>query len=305
MTVSELYSHVAQLGFEDALENEDRFYFAANRALLQANTIRPATKALVINHTPLENLIKVPSFAPISITDEITFEAEGAKSFYFEADGEGKVYVEKYDELQKVWTTILERKFASRKKFVAYSGFIKNGDRYVDGRIRLRFTGEEFIYSVRNVALYKYLYSDDKADIPVFEAYTRYDMSQLTNDFIGFAEPPVLEGEENTYLNQGYEIESGRVLLLPYDMPGAYKVIYKRRPRNLENFGSAATDETVLDLDEELSHALPNLVAAYIWAEDEPSLAEYYLSLWRERAAEIKGSTKNTSPAVYKSCNGW
>ena len=35
MTVSQLYNSVAQLGFEDSLEEDDRFIFAANRALLQ------------------------------------------------------------------------------------------------------------------------------------------------------------------------------------------------------------------------------------------------------------------------------
>ena len=54
MTVSQLYNSVAQLGFEDSLEEDDRFIFAANRALLQVNAIRPVTSAYVINHKPME-----------------------------------------------------------------------------------------------------------------------------------------------------------------------------------------------------------------------------------------------------------
>ena len=301
MTVGELYSQVSQLGFEDALEHDDRFYFAANRALLQVNSLRPATKSLLINHHPLKNMVKSASFKPISRVSEITFEAVGAKAYYFEADGNGIVHVERYEDGQ--WLIVSIRELNS-KGFVPYKDFIKVGPDFVSGKVRLRFGGE-FIYSLRNIALYESLYSGNVADIPSYEAYSRYDMREYANDFIGFAESPVFADGENLHLNQDYDIESTSVLLLPYDKEGAYKVIYKRRPNEIKNVGNASEDSAIIDLDDELSYALPNLVAAYIWAEDEPSLAEYYLTLYRERAAEIVATTKNASPVIYKSCNGW
>lgn len=304
MTISELYSQVAQLGFEDALENEDRFYFAVNRALLQANTVRPATTSLIVDHNPLKNLISKSSFNPIARVDDITFEAENAKAYYFEADGIGMLYVEKYNKESNTWSILSAKQLTARKNFVAYSDFIKDLNGFVSGRVRLRFSGE-YIYSVRNVALYRYLYSDDKADIPAYEPYTRYDFKTLVDDFLGFADPPFLESEELVQLNQDYRVEGESILLLPYNNAGVYKVMYKRRPKSIVNIGAAATDETVIDLDPELSHALSNLVAAYIWAEDEPSLAEYYLSLYRERVAEIRATTKNVAPIIYRNSNGW
>lgn len=303
MTVGELYSQVSQLGFEDALEHDDRFYYAANRALLQVNTLRPATKSLLINHSPIKNMIKSSSFKPISRVTDVTFEAVGAKAYSFEADGIGILYVERYDESAKAWL-ILSMLTLESKGFSLYKNFIKDGETFVTDRVRLRFAGE-FIYSIRNVAMYEHLYSNNKEDIPSYDSFKRYDMTKYTDDFIGFAEPPVYVDGENLHLNQDYDIESASILLLPYDKEGAYKVIYKRRPKEIKNIGSAATDTAEIDLDEELSYALPNLVAAYIWAEDEPSLAEYYLSLYRERAAEIIASTKNAAPVIYKSCNGW
>lgn len=303
MTIGELYSQVSQLGFEDALEHDDRFYYAANRALLQVNTLRPAIKSLIINHSPIANMIKSSSFKPISRVNEMTFEAAGAKAYSFETDGTGILYVERYDEIEKKWLVLSMRTLES-SGFALYKDFIKDGDKFVTDLVRLRFAGE-FVYSIRNVALYGHLYSNKQDDIPSFEAFTRYDMTKYTDDFIGFAETPVFADGENLHLNQDYDIESANILLLPYDKEGAYKVIYKRRPKEIKNIGSAATDTAVIDLDEELSYALPNLVAAYIWAEDEPNLAEYYLSLYRERASEILASTKNAAPVIYKSCNGW
>ena len=304
MTVGELYNQVSQLGFEDALENNDRFYFAANRAILQVNTLRPAVKALAIDHRPLPNEIKGSSFAPIERVSDLIFEADSAKAFYCEADGVGILYIETFDENAGAWRLLAVKQLSAKKKFTSYSGFIKEGGEFVASKIRLRFSGE-FIYSVRNVALYKYLYSDEENDIPSYEAFTRYDMRQLTDDFLGFAEPPIVDNANQTRLNQGYEIEGGYILLLPHDNAGVYKVMYKRRPHEIINNGEATVDETIIDLDEELSHMLPNLVASYIWAEDEPSLAEYYLSLYRERAAEIRATAKNPAPARYTSVNGW
>ena len=85
MNVAELYLQTAQLGFETTLEDSDRFYFAANRALLQVCKVRPAIRHCLIIHKPLANLIRQDTFSPIEKIEDITYEAEGAKAYYFEA----------------------------------------------------------------------------------------------------------------------------------------------------------------------------------------------------------------------------
>ena len=46
MKISELYESVAKLGFEDSLEDIPAFFYAANRAVLQVNALRPLTSIL-------------------------------------------------------------------------------------------------------------------------------------------------------------------------------------------------------------------------------------------------------------------
>jgi len=72
MTISELYKQVAQLGFEDSLEDDDRFYYAANRALLQVNKIRPAISRYLINHKPLENQVAESTFESLEKEEDLT-----------------------------------------------------------------------------------------------------------------------------------------------------------------------------------------------------------------------------------------
>ena len=75
MNVAELYKQTAQLGFEDSLDDSDRFYYAANRALLQVCKIRPAVGYYLINHKPLENLVVNATFSPVEKIDDLIYEA--------------------------------------------------------------------------------------------------------------------------------------------------------------------------------------------------------------------------------------
>lgn len=301
MTVAELYKQVAQLGFEDSLEDDDRFYFAANRALLQVNEIRPAISYYLINHKPLKNLLSDSLFSPVEKDDELLYSAEGAKSYYFEADGNGVVYVEKYTD--DGWVIIDSVQLESAHAFIAYRGFIKEAGEFVGGLVRLRFSGE-YVYTVKNVAMYDKLYSEDEADIPAYEPFTRYDISKLTDDFLALCCPPIKEAEGNAIINQGYGVEGNSVILLPYNQSGVFKVLYKRRPAPIVNNGEM-DDKTEIDLDVELCALLPVLIAAYVWIDDEPQKSEYYKYLYSERAAEIERKGKDTSPVIIKSSNGW
>ena len=306
MRVSELYNQVSQLGFETHLEDDDRFYYAVNRAIMQMSTIRPAIGTYIINHKPMVNLVKANTFSPIERSDDLIYGGADAKAFYFEADGDGIVYVQLLDEdpQNSEWLTVGAVELSSKRRFVPYRGFIKKDGEFVSGQIRLVFSGE-FLYSVKNVALYANLYSQYEEDIPAYEPFTRYDIDAIVPDFLSLESPPITEDEINEKLNDKYDIEGGKVILLPYSERGCYKVQYRRRPKELELSGSASDDKTVIDLDEELCTLLPLLVASFVWLEDEPSMANYYRSLYDNRAADIERRIKALSPVKYRISNGW
>lgn len=303
MTVSELYESVAQLGFETALEDNGRFFYAANRAILQVTAIRPTVAVFRIYHKPLPNVLG-ETFTPKDKEDDLIFEGENVRSYYFEADGKGIAYVEVYDG--SAWVMVSAVEFSADRSFSSFRGFIRRDGAFVSGRVRLRFSGEYF-YSVRSVALYRQIYSDRMDDIPAFEPYTRYDIGALVPDFLALHTSPIkVEGDgDHTRLNQNYDVENDRVILLPYNAKGVYQILYKRTPTELAYTDDPVEDGTLIDLDEDLCALLPMLVAAYVWADDEPEKAEYYMSLYRERAADIERRHKNTAPVKIKSVNGW
>ncbi len=302
MTVSELYNSVAQLGFEDSLEDDDRFFFAANRALLQVNALRPATGVYALHHDPMPNKLRENTFEPVKKYGELCFEACGVKAFYFEADGIGEMIAERWNG--EKWETVNSRILNSYRTFKSYFGSIPDGEKFISDLARLRFVGD-YLYSVKNVAMYEHLLSDRDEDIPAYEPHTRYDMRVLVPDFLAFEKPTVRRASDGEYLYDGYSIENGGTVLLPYEQRGLYDILYQRRPKKLEYEEEAAKDETKIDLDEDLCALLPVLIASYIWVDDEPEKAAYYLDLYRERAAFVESRKRDPIPASVRSVNGW
>lgn len=305
MTIKELYDSVAQLGFETSLEDNDRFYLAVNRAIIQINRLRPKTKVYELSHFPIDNLLGNDKGEPVSNDDEaLIFVADGAKAYYFECNGNGTLIIEKNiagDE----WAVIgSETLMSADGSFTKYRGFIKDGSEFYTGTVRLRFAGE-YILWVKNVAMYDKLRSGKVTDIPDFSEYVAYDFASLANDFASFVRPPIADAGQNKgfVLDSDYFVSGDATLLIPASVKGSYSVRYNKKIASINQDENAET--TNIDLDDDLCAILPNLVAAYIWVDDEPTKAEYYLSLYREQAAEIYATAKKLEPVVYRNRNGW
>ena len=302
MTVAELYAQTAQLGFEGALESDERFYFAANRALLQVNDLRPQRRSLLLNHRPLPNATEGACIYAQDKVDELIFEASDPKGFYFECDGIGTALIKWQGP--SGWEQIGAVELQCDGGFCAYRGLIKRGDEFVNGRVRLIFKGE-YLYSVRLVGLYPFLTGPDVEKIPAPTAFLHYDLSTLANDFLSLAPLPFLENDEGERITDGYSVENGRILLLSRELRGCFKVHYLRRPAPLIDKGNALNDQIVIELDDDLAALLPELIASYVWAEDEAELAQYYLNLYRARAAEIAIKGESTAPLRVIRKSGW
>lgn len=296
MTVSELYSQVASLGFESSLESNDIFYNAAARALLEVNRVRPRTASVLIDHVAPENLTE-DAFSPRYVKGELEFVGISPRCAYFEANGDGRVFFETVDDGRVFYERELKR---GDSGFTEYRVILEK----TDGPVRMRFVGD-YVYSVRNVAMYADLWGPGEDDVPRRAVYTSYDMKSIAENFLELNTPPIAETEEYVNPAGDYRVEEGSRLLLPYNKPGVYKVIYKKLPRAIGAEEAPVDSGELIDLDEDVAALLPPLIAAYVYAEDEPSLSEYYLSLYRQSAAEIRALARSSSVVRVKNTNGW
>lgn len=308
MKIKELYNSVAMLGFETSLEYPAAFKYAANRAVLQVNSIRPVARSFIIDHRPLTNYINGATFEPIDMVgNELILSAPCGKSYAFEARGIGSYTVEKYsgfseEKNEEIWELVDDGKIDSPKEYKLFRNFIRLQNAFKDGAVKVTFKSESgYMISVRCAAIYDDVISNDIEDIPLYEPYTKYNIPRLTGDFLTFSHPPVVAHTRET---AKYFIENNCCVLLPYDARGLYTVEYNKKPSQIDS-SDPSIDASDIEIDEELASLLPNLVAAYVWADDEPAKAEYYLTLYRERATEIERRLNNVSPVVFKDAYGW
>ena len=301
MKVHELYASVAQLGFEDSLEDIPAFFSAANRALLQINALRPLTAIADIYHRRPENLIQGANHNICEYTGEdVIFTASApAKADYFEVMGEGECRVEEYYDEQ--WQVINVVNF-SDKSFTDYRGFIKRDEAFITSPVRLRFMGD-YAFQVKNAALWGVVYSSDPKNIPAFEQYARYDLHSIDPNFIELCDNPIIT--PFTRLTDDYYFENNSVLLLPANEAREIKIKYKKSPPLLAYGDSPEQDITEIQLDPELVQLLPLLVAAYIWVDENDGKAQYYLDLYYRRAAEIEAKHRSREGAKYENVTGW
>ena len=305
MKINELYSAVAKLGFEDSLEDISAFFYAANRAMLQINALRPLTAILEIYHRASKNLVVGATHDILEHTNEdLIFECSGgAKAYYFEANGTGECRVEVYNSDTSEWEECDGEIIRfSTKVYATHRGFVKLDGEFVNAPVRLRFIGD-YAYGVRNVALWGILYSPEPKDIPAFTEYVKYDLRELDPDFIELADNPFISSF--TRITDDYIFEAPTVLLLPREIAIEVKIKYKKRPRMLIYTDDPADDDTEIELDAELAELLPLLTAVYVFTDGEEEKSQYYLTLYRERAAEIEMRKRSREPAVYENATGW
>lgn len=316
MTLQDLYKAVSQLGFEDSLgdDSTDRFIYATNRALIEINSLRPIRKHVDINHRVPKNLL-FSEPTQIEKTETLTFSAEKAKSYYFEVCGEGSFEIGlKKKDGSVVRGNDLSGSF-NTKTFISYRGFIKYNGAFIDtlmetdadytGEIEIVFGGD-YAYSIRNLAMYDRVYSSDVRDIPDYGDKVGYAVDTIVSDFERFDSSPI--DFLGKHLYRDYVIENN-ILYLPIEKEGTYTINYLHKvglvPLDAPVNNTSEEKYVKLDLEEDLAALMPNLVAAYVWLDDEPEKSQYYYNLYLQRAEQISMKTKDFNPVEFESVYGW
>jgi hypothetical protein len=171
------------------------------------------------------------------------------------------------------------------------------------GEVEITFSGD-YAYTIRNFAMYDKVYSNKASDIINYSKKVGYSIPKIVTDFGRFDSPPV---DNNGYgLFKDYTIENDTVYL-PINAPGIYTVNYLHKVElisantNISGQGSGI----LIDLEEDLAALLPNLIAAYVWLDDEPEKSQYYYNLYLQRADQIKKDAIDLNPVEFKSVYGW
>ncbi len=277
MTHKELYNQVLHLGFENtALESDDVYIDAVNRALYQVNALRPRLGYADILHYPPENVLGNRFRDIAECYDSITFPVEGCSVLYVELAGR--------------W-------------YVSYQGGNAQPlEEKSDALERRKYAIEEGVTSVTITAYPRFVYRNamafkvPPATVPGVK-YTGYNLQNV----LRYAAPPIIEEQGYGYITEGYRIE-GSTIYIDNGFKGLYRVAYHTQPTKA-TLDRVKSDD-LIQLDEDLCSLLPLLVASYVWLEDEPERSEYYYSRYQEQAIDITRKGRVQQPTKYMT-NGW
>ena len=277
MTLKELMSDVARLGFENEISDTELFVSSVNRALTLLYTDRPVTRTVntfVESSTPL-TLVNIYSHRGGS---EDSFKLRG-KAFSFISSGRCEF------RITSGFRTTEHKLFSDMKE---YQGFI-------DGDSDITFTGD-YSYTVFSLASFEDLRSDDPRDIPIYGRCKEINLSYNFGDFMSFTDLPK-DAHGNDI--QGVILKEGSIIL-PLGYKGEVSINYRRIPTTF----LAYSENSPVDVPKETEALLPLLTASFMWLDDDPDKAQYYMALYREGISGVKRYFNKELHNKYTT-NGW
>ena len=268
----------------------------ANEALQILSTAgKYIVKKIEIAHTPLPNVIaeNIANKIHTVIDDEMDFEGEGARAYYFEFLGKGTLEV--YVNGALVDTVAL----VSTTHFTPYRGVISNADKEkVVIKIKTAYSA-----SIKNIALYKVLF-DSADEVQTYGEKIKYDLKKIADDFYCMSSSEIYyEGENPRYVRTNdYYQEANNILVLDRNMPGNYTIYYNAYPTQITH---ETLDEYELPLDPEVAVLLPLYMASQLYKDDDAGIATTYRNEFEVARELLIGTTPSPSAETFVSESGW
>ena len=277
MTLNELQNEVLALIFEPEFDSQAAFISAVNRALSTVHTERKKCEVLDIYKEkphPSGYIAKLRHKANEALT-----LATDAKSASFTVSGTGKV----------LFT------FKTYEKEREFSG-ITVIKMLLDEECEISFLGE-YDYEIYDLAFFDSVRSDNEEDVEVVKTYKEYDMKKLDTRFLAFSSLP--ENEAGEAIRDS--VCEGCILKIPFDYEGKISISYKR------SFSPVIPGDVDREIDvaAECAHLVPLLTAAYLLADDNERLSQYYMSLYRDGMASVSVYNRTKLSSKYTDVLGW
>ena len=272
---------------------------AANEALqMLATAGKFIIKYIDIAHIPVKNLI--PSAENIRSVERgtISYEADGARSLYFELKGK----VEMTASVGEL--TYLAESLDSTTAGNGYTPYKYKLSNEANEKVVLTFTGN-YPFSLKNVALYSAEY-ETAEEIPPYSEYIRYDLTEMVDDFYMIDNSEVIyEGDADVArytATTDYFQEGFKVMLIHRSKPGNYRVHYKAYAPMIT---LETADDAVFSLDPEVAALLPLYMASQLYKDDDNGIATMYRNEFETAFERLTKHVSAPSSEKFRSVSGW
>ena len=277
MTLKQLLSETAALGFDDGCELDSGFVFAANRALRLIASEHATMKERrffipTLDISLYKEKISIPSDESITVT------ANG-KAYSFRAFGRGTLFVKDGD---------INRALPFDLKGGTLSGLINHKSAVFS------------IYPSSKLEIFDFtVFSslDTENNIPVCEVVRVFDIKEQIPDFSYAVSPPK---DASGKIPEGVFI-LGEKIKAPKDFSGEITIAYKPQPPLV----CIDYPEKEIETEQRYVHLLPILTAAYRWLDDDSDKAAYYMQIYKEESQKMRLFQKKDTEVRYTDYLGW
>lgn len=272
---------------------------AANEALqMLATAGKFIIKCIDIAHIPVRNYASQGAKIRSVEIGDIEYEADGIHSVYYEFMGKGTLTITVGDESE-------EEEFDSTENgshgFVPVKKLIENPDNL---KVKLKFSSD-YPLSIKNCGMYMANYSSAD-DVQPFSENIRYYLPDLASDYYMVdLEHVIYEGDADISrykATSDFFQEGFKVLVLPRDIPGNYKVYYKSYPPEITY---ETPDDYVMPLDPEVEALLPLYMASQLYRDDDSGQAVAMRNEFEVGFERLKDSVSAPSSERFTSESGW
>ena len=247
---------------------------AANEALQLLSTAgKFIIKEFQYVNYPTDNLLGKDTFRTYTVVnDTLSFDVQGALSYYFQIMGKPvscKLYVGEHEVID----FYPEDNEINTKQFTTFKGNIEYPEleEGEDSTVKIIIVASSPV-NVVNMCFYNCIYESD-IDVPPYEKYIRIRMDEVLNDFYQLAPAELYDlgvsGNDYIVANDYFQ-EADKTLVIPRDKKGIYVIHYRAYPQQIT---LATPDEEELALDPEVAVLIPLYICSQLYKDDDPSIA--------------------------------
>ncbi len=149
----------------------------------------------------------------------------------------------------------------------------------------------------------------DHPTAPTFSAgqYNAYDLSSVFDDFYTMYGGYITYTDGESYgIARNIQTEGSKILLIPKDITGTWRVTYSAYPMEITK---DTPKETVIDLPPDVTSKIAVYMAGQLYKEDDISLAQIYMNEFLTWLSMLKESSSKAdsfgSTGTWTSTTGW
>lgn len=290
----------------DSMRNDRKYQLylngmpeAANEGLLRLMSRgKPLVKKHTITHITPDDIFSYQSYDVTSVTNtDLEIYANSAKAYYFEINNDARIEIQQYDESSLTWITLKTINHISDKvgSYEVYKNILDTED---SGEVRIVFKADDYMYSVRNVAMYSVKF---KTEDDVFNntRKQRYDLRSIIPDFYDVMSVEYEKAGRKGEYNSDFTLEEDNILVIDGKREGNFIITYKAYPTKIT---PNTADSFRLNVPSEMAAILPLYMASELYKDDDAAIATQYRNQFE---AELDGIKILNEPLEFSNNSNW